>query len=64
MRRASFKRCEYRPVLCRAADIVGYTSMSSGLPPRVVLRMLHTYFARLDATLDMTGAFKYQVKGR
>lgn len=42
------------------ADIVGYTSLSSNLRPKVVLEMLHTYFTRLDALLDRTGAFKYQ----
>lgn len=42
------------------SDIVGYTSMSSQLEPRIVLRMLHRYFSRLDSMLERISGFKYQ----
>jgi len=42
-------------------DIVGYTAMSFTLPPVKVLKMLHEYFTKLDALMDLAGTFKYQV---
>jgi len=45
------------------SDIVGYTQMSSELPPDAVMLMLHEFFTKLDALLDHTGAFKYSTVG-
>ena len=51
---------ECKAVTVVFTDIVGYTHLSSTLRPSVVLQMLHQYFSKLDALMDITGTYKYQ----
>ena len=54
---------QHRDVSLMFSDLVGFTALSSALPPRTVLALLHAVFSALDRVSSYLGAYKYETVG-
>ncbi|CAG9465256.1 unnamed protein product [Pedinophyceae sp. YPF-701] len=45
------------------SDVVGYTTMSSNVPPKELMKTMHSFFTRLDRLSDVLRLYKYETVG-